>query len=76
MPWAIGVDHLVALLRALPPGVTELGCHPADGSDRPSMYRRERDLELRALCDPRVADAVASEGIRRISFHELAPTVV
>ena len=76
MLWAIGVEHLVALLRAVPSGVTELGCHPADGSERPSMYRGERDMELRALCDPRAAAALASEGIRRISFRELPAPVV
>jgi len=73
--WAIGVERLVDLLQALPPGVTELGCHPADRPDGESMYRSERVAELRTLCDPRIAETLRLEGIRLCSFHELAARV-
>lgn len=70
-PEAISVDALIALLAALRPGVTEVGCHPGLGGDLDTMYRFERDREVRALCDPRVRDAVADLGITLISFHDL-----
>jgi predicted glycoside hydrolase/deacetylase ChbG (UPF0249 family) len=72
MPRAIGVEHVIGLLRSLPPGITELGCHPAEGADVDSMYRHERAGELETLCDPRVRTALRLEGIRLCSFHELA----
>jgi chitin disaccharide deacetylase len=74
MGWAIGVEHLLGLLLSLPPGVTELGCHPAERADLDSMYRNERALELETLCDPRVLATLRFEGIRLGSFHELAST--
>jgi chitin disaccharide deacetylase len=51
----IAVDALLALLDALPVGVTELGCHPGEWPDAGAgVYGVERSLELAALCDPRV----------------------
>jgi predicted glycoside hydrolase/deacetylase ChbG (UPF0249 family) len=75
IPEAISVAALVALLRDLRPGVTELGCHPAEGADFPSTYSAERPRELEALCDLRVRAAIEQEGIELISFREL-PSVV
>jgi predicted glycoside hydrolase/deacetylase ChbG (UPF0249 family) len=72
MGWAIGVEHLLGLLLSLPPGVTELGCHPAESADLDSMYRHERAVELETLCDPRVLATLRLDGIRLCSFHELA----
>jgi predicted glycoside hydrolase/deacetylase ChbG (UPF0249 family) len=72
MPSAIGVEHVVGLVRSLPSGVTELGCHPAADDDLNSMYRSERTVELETLCDPRVLATLRLEGIRLCSFHELA----
>lgn len=69
LPEYIGAEHLVRLLRALPEGVTELACHPAEGDDCRSSYGPERALELEALRDPRVAEAVVEAGIRLRSFH-------
>jgi chitin disaccharide deacetylase len=69
LPGAISVDSLIAILQALPPGCTELGCHPAEAGDITSMYRDERAEELRALCDQRVRVALRAEGIELRSFH-------
>jgi predicted glycoside hydrolase/deacetylase ChbG (UPF0249 family) len=66
---AITVDALTRLLVELPPGVTELGCHPGLGEDIESMYRAERDREVRTLSDPQVRAAVESERIRLCSFE-------
>jgi predicted glycoside hydrolase/deacetylase ChbG (UPF0249 family) len=73
-PELVTADALVDLLRRLPPGVTELGCHPGDGGELDTMYVRERAAEVRALCDPRVRAAVAEAGIELVSFGTLRPT--
>jgi predicted glycoside hydrolase/deacetylase ChbG (UPF0249 family) len=69
LPGAVGIDALLRILAALPPGVTELACHPAEGDDLETMYRAERALELRALCDPRARAALVASGIRLVSFR-------
>lgn len=65
---AISVSTLVALLERLPPGVTELGCHPGLGDDAGSTYGVEREVEVRTLCDPRVRGAMTAEQISLCSF--------
>jgi chitin disaccharide deacetylase len=70
-PQAVSVDALVALVSALPAGITELGCHPGLGDDAGSSYGRERELEVRALCDVRVRDALSAGCIELRSFHGL-----
>lgn len=72
VPDAITPAALIALLKALPPGVTELSCHPADGSDLSSMYATERSEELRTLCSAQVRSAVAAEGVELCSFLDVA----
>jgi predicted glycoside hydrolase/deacetylase ChbG (UPF0249 family) len=68
LPAAIEVAALLALLAALPEGVTELGCHPALDDDIESMYRAERAVEVSTLCDPQVRAAVDAAGIRLRGF--------
>jgi chitin disaccharide deacetylase len=68
VPEAITVDALVAVIEALPAGITELACHPAAEVDHPSQYAEERLREAAALCDPRVREAVASAGVTLRSF--------
>jgi len=63
LPDSISADALIRILEALPEGVTELACHPADGEDLQTMYRGERMRELQALCEARVREAVARLGI-------------
>lgn len=70
-PEGIEPEHLVALIEALPSGWTELGCHPGRGADTGSPYEAERERELRALCDPRVAAAIERAGVSLRSFGEL-----
>jgi chitin disaccharide deacetylase len=64
-PEGITVEALIKLLRDLPDGTTELGCHPASGAldDLGSMYRTERLTELQTLCDPRIRAAFSEYGI-------------
>jgi len=67
-PEGISVPALLDLLRRLPPGITELGCHPGLGADLDSIYRDERAVECATLCDPRIRAALSEEGIVLCSF--------
>jgi predicted glycoside hydrolase/deacetylase ChbG (UPF0249 family) len=78
-PWpaCISVDHLLALIDALPEGWTEFSCHPGViAADEPlggTMYRVERNDEIRALCDPRVIRRLARGDVRLARWSDLAP---
>lgn len=67
-PDGIAVGSLVSLIEWLPPGTTELGCHPGLDAELDSPYRLERLTEVRTLCDPRVRDAIDRERIRLRRF--------
>lgn len=67
-PELISADALIRIIRALPPGATELCCHPARGADLRTMYLHEREKELRSLCDPRVRQAIEEAGVSLRSF--------
>lgn len=64
----ISVDGLIAILRRLPPGITELSCHPGNANPLDTAYSSERAREVRTLCDPRVRAAIAGMGIQLCSF--------
>jgi chitin disaccharide deacetylase len=72
---AITVESLIQILVELPPGVTELGCHPGKGCHVDTTYRAERERELEVLCDPRVREAMRREGIVLRSFAELGSEI-
>lgn len=67
---AISVDHLIELIRGLPPGWTEIGCHPAAGPVPVSSYDAERRVELETLRDPRVRDLLNVTSVRLCSFAQ------
>jgi predicted glycoside hydrolase/deacetylase ChbG (UPF0249 family) len=73
-PEGITVEALCALLRDLPEGTTELGCHPAIDDDSGSSYSAERTAETATLCDPRVRDVLREEDIALCSFRDWAET--
>lgn len=68
LPELVSAEALAALVARVEEGVTELACHPAESMDVESAYSDERMLELRALCDPRVARAVEGNGVELCSF--------
>jgi len=70
-PDSISVESLLGILSSMPAGWTELGCHPGLGMRDESSYGRERELEVQALCDPRVREAIETEGIELRSFARL-----
>jgi chitin disaccharide deacetylase len=69
-PDGISVEALTKLIRSLPPGWTEVGCHPASGPV-PSSYDSERQIELATLCDPRVREALEETGVKLRSFSQV-----
>jgi chitin disaccharide deacetylase len=66
-PQTIALPALLSLIASLPPGWTELGCHPAAGPV-PSSYDGERRTELETLCDPRLRAGLADRGVELRSF--------
>jgi len=76
-PEGITPERLMELIDALPEdGVTELSCHPgvvaADDPLGGTMYRIERNVEVRTLCDPRVRARVARGDVRLGTFADFA----
>lgn len=69
-PETVSSAALISLVASLPPGWTELGCHPSAGPV-PSSYDAERRLELRSLCDPPVRAALAEMEVELRSFLDL-----
>src|SRR5205823_3887277 len=70
-PELISVDALIRLLSALPPGVTELGCHPGHDCDINAMYAAERLREMETLCSPGVRAAIRVTSIELCTFGDL-----
>jgi chitin disaccharide deacetylase len=70
-PEGITTAHLIRLVSGLEPGWTEFGCHPGIGVGAESSYAAEREIEVGALCDPLVKEAIDREGVRLRSFAEL-----
>ena len=71
-PDLISVTHLTKMLGELPPGFTELGCHPGYADGLRSTYRCERIKEVKTLCDSKVRRAVGDMGIKLCSFRDEA----
>ena len=68
LPDLLRPERLADLVAGLPPGATELGCHPAARMDVRSSYATQRVAELDALCSPRVRESIESRGIELCSF--------
>jgi chitin disaccharide deacetylase len=67
----IGPASLAAMLETeVKEGFTELSCHPGY-PDLDSSYNREREVELRTLCDPQIPAVLERLGITRISYRDL-----
>ena len=67
-------DALLRILQDLPPGVTEIYCHPAtrhspELTASATDYGRER--EFHALMSPVVRQAIVASGCQRIGFGQL-----
>jgi len=68
-------DGFIALLRAIPAGVTEIYLHPMVGDvelrSAVDFAAEKRGHELRLLSDPAVHQAIAEEGLVRIGWRAL-----
>lgn len=65
------VERLLAVIRSLPDGATEIPCHPGYVDDELrslSTLTSTRERELNALTDPRVIQAIADCGIMLASY--------
>lgn len=69
-PRGITPEALMELIRSLPAGWTEIGCHPAAGPVPTSSYDAERRVELETLRDPRVRDLLNVTHVRLCSFAQ------
>jgi chitin disaccharide deacetylase len=70
LPDAISVANLKHILKSLPEGVTELGCHPGYDDGLQTAYRRERADEVRVLCDPSIRGHLKAVEISLCSFND------
>jgi predicted glycoside hydrolase/deacetylase ChbG (UPF0249 family) len=76
-PEGITSGRLARLVAELPPGPTELSCHPAAIADVDGDYVAERPLELAALCSPKVRCQIRASRVllRRIGAVESGASV-
>lgn len=70
---SLTLSTLLYLLNTLPPGTSELMCHP--GYDEPALagssYRQERETELALLAEPAVQELVEHAGIELVTYGSL-----
>jgi predicted glycoside hydrolase/deacetylase ChbG (UPF0249 family) len=64
----ITVENLRRIIRTLPPGVTELFCHPGFDTEIDPAYSAERVQEVNALCDPNVRAELEREGVTLTAY--------
>jgi predicted glycoside hydrolase/deacetylase ChbG (UPF0249 family) len=67
-PAGITSDALIEIFSQLPPGITELACHPGEGQVPNTTYMDERAKELKTLCDVRVRSTLVEMGIELCDF--------
>jgi predicted glycoside hydrolase/deacetylase ChbG (UPF0249 family) len=70
-PEGVSPERLSALIEALPPGWTEIGCHPAAGPVPTSSYDAERQVELATLCNPGVKNLLNVSDVHLCSFAQV-----
>ncbi len=66
--------YLLALIAALPPGVSELYCHPAERAPTPRAPHQpgyDSVGELAGLTSPRVRAALRTAGVELVSYPQL-----
>jgi predicted glycoside hydrolase/deacetylase ChbG (UPF0249 family) len=67
--------RLLSTIQTLPPGVTELMCHPGyfDDAIAYSRYGQQRDVERQALCAPQVAARLREQGVELVTYAAVLP---
>jgi predicted glycoside hydrolase/deacetylase ChbG (UPF0249 family) len=76
-PEHISSENLARMLQTeIGEGITELSCHPGYVEpDFASGYTVERELEVRALCDPAIRLVLAEQEIQLVSYHDLSTLI-
>jgi predicted glycoside hydrolase/deacetylase ChbG (UPF0249 family) len=69
-PEGITPARLTELIEALPPGWTEIGCHPAAGPVPTSSYDAERQVELATLRDPGVKNLLNVRNVNLCTYAQ------
>lgn len=70
-PSVLSVSGLLTILKSLPSGYTELGCHPGEANDVQTEYRVERLHEMNILCNPQIRKDLTALGIQLCSFDTI-----
>ena len=70
-PEGISLAGLLTTIQNLPPGITELGCHPGEDDHLDSVYRIERMQEVTVLCHPQVRAALDLNEVALRSFADV-----
>jgi predicted glycoside hydrolase/deacetylase ChbG (UPF0249 family) len=68
------LDTWLDIVRRLPPGVSEVYCHPGYPDDelrRHARYVDERKLEIAVLTAPDLRATIDAERVQLASFHDL-----
>ncbi len=66
------LEHLLSILDELPPGLTELMCHPGySGPALDSVYNVQREREIEILCHPAVKAKIEELEIELVDFDVL-----
>jgi predicted glycoside hydrolase/deacetylase ChbG (UPF0249 family) len=73
-PFATGISisRLIAIIERLEFGWTEIGCHPGYADNLDSVYRNERETELRVLCDAEIWRALKENETHLVSFEDFS----
>jgi chitin disaccharide deacetylase len=76
-PTKVGMEAIEAIIRnELTGGIYEMACHPGYFDEAMEMvYHRDRELELRTLCHPRLRAILREEGIRLIGYRQLSEAI-
>ncbi len=76
-PSKVSLEAIGRIIRnELTGGIYEMACHPGYFDEAMEMvYHRDRELELRTLCDPRLREILAEESIRLIGYRQLPEAV-
>lgn len=70
-PEGVSLQRLKSLVKELPEGWTELGCHPGYSEGLDSVYSLEREEELRVLTNHEALQLLADSGsVRLRSFSD------
>lgn len=77
-PTKVSREALERIIRhELTGGIYEMACHPGYFDEAMEMvYHRDRELELRTLCDPRLRTILGEEGIRLIGYRQLPEAIL